>query len=319
MQYFEQRNLTRGSRSGLDRAIAMFQRALELDPKYALAQAQLAYCYTWIALFNDPSNTFWWEHAKQALEKARSIDPNLAELHVVRYEQLWSRYEGFQIEAAVRKLQEAQRLNPAVGHDALGILYAHMGLEEPAVRETQRAIEIDPTSEIAQSRFREIYDLFYRPEKAIEVRALYPNPAGTPSYIRKSYLWKGMFSEARREADELLAQNPQDSVGLSAKALIFALQGDLGAARKAIPVMDEDSRNSRAYHHSTYNIACIYAVLGDAANTVKWLKETVDTGMPNYTLFSRDPHLDKIRKDPAFAQFMVELKLRFEKYQQEFR
>jgi len=319
MQYFAQRNLTRGSRSGLDPAITMFQRALELDPKYALAQAQLAYCYTWIALFNDPSNTSWWEHAKQALEKARSIDPNLAELHVVRYEQLWSRYEGFQIEAAVRELQEAQRLNPAVGHDALGILYAHMGLEEPAVRETQRAIEIDPTSEIAQSRFREIYDLFYRPEKAIEVRALYPNPAGTPSYIRKSYLWKGMFSEARREVDELLAQNPQDSVGLSAKALIFALQGDLGAARKAIPVMDEDSRKSRAYHHSTYNIACIYAVLGDAANTVKWLRETVDTGMPNYTLFFRDPHLDKIRKDPAFVQFMAGLKPRFEKYQQDFR
>ncbi len=319
MQYFGQRNLTRGSRTGLDPAITMFQRALELDPKYALAQAQLAYCYTWIALFNDPSNPSWWEQALKALQKARSIDPNLAELHVVRYEQLWSRYEGFQIEAAVQELQEAQRLNPSAGHDALGILYAHMGLEEPAVRETQRAIEIDPTSEIAQSRFREIYDLFYRPDKAIEVRALYPNPAGTPSYIRKSYLWKGMFSEARREADELLAQNPQDSMGLSAKALIFALQGDLGAARKAIPVMDEDSRKSRAYHHSTYNVACIYAVLGDAGNTVRWLKETVDFGMPNYTLFSRDPHLDKIRKDPAFVQFMAELKPRFEKYQQDFR
>ena len=319
MQYFGQRNLTRGSRSGLDPAIALFQRALQLDPSYALAQAQLAYCYPWIALFNDPSNPYWWEHAQKALEKARSIDPNLAELHVVRYEQLWSRYEGFQIEAAVRELQEAQRLNPSAGHDALGILYAHMGLEEQAVRETQRAIEIDPTSEIAQSRFREIYDLFYRPDKAIEVRALYPNPAGTPSFVRKSYLWKGMFSEARREADELLAQSPRDSVALSAKALILALQGDLGAARAAIPALDDDSRNSRAYHHSTYNIACIYAVLGDAANTVKWLKETVDTGMPNYPLFARDPHLDKIRNDQAFIQFMAELKPRYEKYQQDFR
>jgi serine/threonine-protein kinase len=319
MQYFGQRNLTRGSRSGLDPAVAMFQRAVELDPKYALAEAQLSYCYTWIALFNDPGNPVWWDKAQKELEKARAMDSNLAEIHVVRYEQLWSRHEGFQIAAAVRELQEAQRLNPAVGHDALGILYAHMGLEEQAIRETQRAVEIDPTSEIAQSRVREIYDLFYHPDQAIEVRALYPNPAGTPSYIRKSYLWKGMFSEARREADELLAQNPRDPFALSAKALILALQGDPNAARKAIPIMDEDSRNSRAYHHSTYNIACLYAVLGDAANAIKWLKETVDTGMPDYTLFSRDPHLDKIRKAPAFIQFMAELKPRFEKYQQEFR
>jgi len=313
IQHFTRRSIADSSRSSLNPAIAMFQRALELDPKYALAQTQLAYCYTWIALFNDPGNPVWWEQSQKALDEARAMDPNLAELHVVRYEQLWSRREGFKIDEAIRELQQAQRLNPAVGHDALGILYAHMGLEEQAIREMQRAIEIDPSSEIVQSRYREIHDLLYRPDEAIAARRRFPNPAGAPSRLFKSYLWKNQIEEARREVV------PQDSFALSTEALIAALQGNHTAARAAIPAIDDYARNNRAYHHTAYNIACTYAVLGDASSAVKWLKETADFGMPNYTLFSRDPHLDKIRNDPGFVRFMAELKTRFEKYAQEFR
>lgn len=41
--------------------------------------------------------------------------------------------------------------------------------------------------------------------------------------------------------------------------------------------------------------------------------------MPNYLLFSRDPHLDRIRNDPEFIQFMAELKGRWERWRVEFR
>ena len=40
--------------------------------------------------------------------------------------------------------------------------------------------------------------------------------------------------------------------------------------------------------------------------------------MPNYTLFSRDPHLDPIRKKPAFVEFMKELKAKWDVWGQEF-
>ena len=49
------------------------------------------------------------------------------------------------------------------------------------------------------------------------------------------------------------------------------------------------------------------------------VRKTVEYGMPNYLLFSRDPFLDRIRKDPAFIQFMAELKPRWEGYQREFQ
>jgi hypothetical protein len=75
-----------------------------------------------------------------------------------------------------------------------------------------------------------------------------------------------------------------------------------------------DSRSA----HITYDIACVYALRGKTEEAVKWLRSTADTGMPNYPLFARDPHLDRIRKEPAFIQFMAELKTRWEGYRRDF-
>ena len=60
--------------------------------------------------------------------------------------------KDYQNEAAVRELLLAQQLNPNVGHAELGFLYYHIGLEDLAARELQRALEIDPTTEFAKSQ-----------------------------------------------------------------------------------------------------------------------------------------------------------------------
>ncbi len=306
------------NRESLDLAIAMFSKAIEADPKYALAHAQLAYAYAWMALFVDPTPS-WIERAKQSLVRADTLDSDLAESHLVRYEMAWSAYEGFQIDKAIQELRLAQELNPSIGHEHLGILLAHLGLEEPALRELRRAIEIDPQSEIAQSRLIEAYDLVVRPDEALkESKRLYGS-ARVPAFMRKSLFWTGQFDEARKAIDSELANRPKDPFALSMLALYQMLNGDARAAEAAIPGFVERGKQSRAFHHLTYNVACVYALQGKASQAVQWLQKTVDTGMPNYTLFSRDPHLDKIRKDPGFVQFMAELKPRFEKYQQEFR
>ena len=76
---------------------------------------------------------------------------------------------------------------------------------------------------------------------------------------------------------------------------------------------------NRSYHHATNYVANLYALQGNAREAVEWLKKTAEYGMPNYLLFSRDSFLDRIRKDPAFIQFMAELKPRGEGYQREFQ
>jgi non-specific serine/threonine protein kinase len=317
MYNFDKRSLTGERRSSLEAAITMFKKAIERDPNYALARAQLAYSYAWMALFIEPGQ-HWLDMAKEELRRAEAQDPNLALLHVVRHELLWSIYEGFQLEASIRELRIAQSLDPSVGHDQLGVLYAHMGLEEPALREARRAVQIDPTSEISISRYVEAFDLLGRPDEAIAANRQYGELPGPTTYLRKTHLWAKQFDEVQKMIDRQLAGNPQDPQGLSAQALLRTLQGDFATLEKVVPTIVEKGRNSRAFHHMTYNIASAYALQGKSKPAVEWMRKTVEFGMPNYTLFSRDPHLDAIRKDPAFVQFVAELKPRWEAFQREF-
>lgn len=71
-------------------------------------------------------------------------------------------------------------------------------------------------------------------------------------------------------------------------------------------------------HHLTYDVARIYALGGNSKEALKWLRITVNEGFPCYTLFARDSFLDPIRKDPAFIQFMTEMKTRCDGYRREF-
>jgi serine/threonine-protein kinase len=319
MQHFQNRNLFRGSPGGLTISISMFEEAIRWDPQYAQAHAMLAYSFAWLALFNDVGNPVWIERARQALEKANTLDPALPEFHIVRYELLWSRFEGFRIRDAAHELLKAQRLDPGVGHDALGVLYSHMGLRAPAVRELQRALEIDPTSDIVRTRMAEVYDLLYLPDDALAFRKRFPVPAGFFSYLRKSYLWKNLRDSARQDYEALLRQNPEDAFAKSVRALLLALQGDFRGAQTALPELSPEARDSRAFHHVTYNFASVYALAGDAEKAVKWLQLTVEKGMPNYTLFAQDPHLDRIRAHPLFQEFMTGLKKTWDEYDREFR
>ena len=55
-----------------------------------------------------------------------------------------------------------------------------------------------------------------------------------------------------------------------------------------------------------------------AAEAVKWLRETANSGFPNYPLFAREPLLDRIRQSPEFIQFLAEQKVQWKHFEEEF-
>ena len=71
----------RRSTEGLRQAIERFERAVELDPGFALAYAELADCYSLLNWYVEPAPPEAWKLAKQAALKAVEADPDLAEAH----------------------------------------------------------------------------------------------------------------------------------------------------------------------------------------------------------------------------------------------
>jgi eukaryotic-like serine/threonine-protein kinase len=312
---FERVTTAIGDRQAIDAAISYFKKAVELDPKYALAYAALGGAYMWMANFNDPDNDVWVGLAQMALSQAESLDPQLAEIHDARFEYYFSKYGNWDLAQAYREGRQALALNPSVGHRVVGTIYDHLGLDEAkGLRESQRDLEIDPTNTYAQYRLIESYQLYGKFDEAIEAQRRFFGTPG-PEY---ALIGKGRLDEAQPLLEEAVKKNSGDLRARGRLALLIALRGKFQEAEAAIPPILKQARNNRAYHHITYDIACVYALAGKIDETVKWLRTTAETGMPNYSLFARDPHLDRIRQAPAFVPFMAELKLRWEAYKREF-
>jgi len=299
----------------MEATIGFFKQAIEADPNFALAHAQLAYAYATNAVFFEPTQPAWAEHAKQEINQAQSLDSQLAETHLARFMLLFSQYEGYQGEAAVREVQLAQQLNPNIGQGELTYLYYHLGLEDLAARELQRAFEIDPTSEFAKAMITLRYETSENYDEYAAHREL-----PYDDYMEAWYfMGKGRLDEAQKAIDKWSATTPDNIYLPPKKALLFALKGDFRAAEEAIPsILSRHPAKDPFYHHAVYDIARIYALEGKSVEAVKWLREGAVTGLPCYSLFARDAYLSRIRQAPEFIQFMAEMKAQNERYGHEF-
>jgi eukaryotic-like serine/threonine-protein kinase len=299
--------------------IDFFKKAIEADRNFALAHAQLALAYAVMAVFVEPTEPVWAERAREEVNRAQALDPKLAETHLARQRLLFSRYEGFQGEAAVRELRLAQQLNPNVGHGELAHVYIHLGLEDLAARSLERAFEIDPTSQFAKGQTLVLYEMSGKHDEWLAARQrFYPNEPIPARY----FLWKGRLAEAQKaiETEEASARSRSGQFRLLPnRALLSALKGDFRLAEGAIPsILSGHPVKDPNYHHAAYDIACIYALEGKSVEAVKWLEEAVATGYRCYPLFERDAFLNSIRQAPEFIQFMAEMKAQHDGYRREF-
>ena len=305
------------------KAVELFQKAVDLDPSYALARARLGGACVWRNLFVDHDDA-WLARGQRELAEAERLDPQLAYVHVVRHGIFWSRHHDFDIGGAVAELRTAQRLDPSEGHGDLGILYAHMGLDIAARRELEKAIEIDPNDLNVRDLRAESYIHLFRPADAIEelrtIARLNPGSAevdGLSDNMLKplALLWTGRFADARTVLDRRLAKDPgPGNIEVSLRELAAAIDRDRPVSFAALDRATEALRRDRRFHHHAYNVAAIHALRGDAAKAVEWLEATVRTGMPNLPLFRKDPHFDRIRNDPRFTAFLETLRPVWERY-----
>jgi len=313
MYHFGNRGLAGESREEVDIAIELLQKAIELDASYARARARLGHAYAWIADFNQ-ENPGLMARAKEELRAAERLDPQLAEVHIARGFILWSHYEGWRIEAAIRELRLAESLDPSLNTIELATLYFHVGLEGQSDREFESALETDPTSEIIKRTYLSAQSLLAKPDAWLELNRRLFNRGPDGPY----YLAKGMLEEAAPLVERRYVTDPEVPEARLDRALLLALRGQHREARAAVPRALANIRRNKRYHHYTYDIARIYALDGRAGEALRWLRETVDEGFPCYPLFARDSMLDAIRGDPEFIKFMAEMKVRWEGFRREF-
>jgi len=258
------------SREGLEKAIDHFGRAVEKDPKFALAYALLADCYYLQFNYGYRTGPRWIQDAKAAVDCALLLDDSIAEAHVAM-----AMVEFYQEDdqVAIASLRRALALNPnlAVAHLRYGWALSSGHLDE-AVREIKRAQELDPLSPTNNTALGLILGLARQFPGCLEycykAAELAPNEVRFQEDLAYAYLLNGMYKEAIEHYQRVALLNPDkqgDVLASIATALI-----SMGRKSEVESMMPEILRLGTIDKVNPYYIAALYGARGDKNAALDW-------------------------------------------------
>jgi len=93
--------------------------------------------------------------------------------------------------------------------------------------------------------------------------------------------------------------------------MLHARRNQNGPALESVRKALELPRSFGHTHHTYYQIACVYAVLGEADKAMAWLERSVDTGFACWPFFRVDPHLENLRGEPEFQRLVADLEHKY--------
>ncbi len=243
--------------------------------------------------------------AKAAATKALEIDDTLAEAHaalaLVRERFDWDRSD------AERECRRAIELNPnyATAHQRYGLNLLWRGQFDEAAAEIKRAQELDPLSLILNTNVGEVFYFSRQYDRAIEQyrRALELDSSFFWAHERlgRAYAQKRMYEEAIAEfqkAITLAGAGPVMSGGLGYS---YAVSGRRAEAQK---LLDELKQLSKQHYVWPYDIATIYAGLGENEQAFKWFEKAYEERSGWVIYLKVEPMFDSLRSDPRFQDLM---------------
>ena len=294
-------------------AIALLERAVALDPTFAVAYGELAAAYVTRLTFVTPEATGDLEQkAFAAAEKALALDPNVAEAYLARGDLLWTPAHHFAHERAVQEFRRAVALKPNSdqGHRRLARVFVHRGLLRGGPPARGIALAINPSNAQALNSRAQALLWMGKDEDALAVLLSIPGPV-LPELVEANtafaLLRLGKRDDAWLHLRKAQQKYPNDpSGGLSGiEAILLAESEPLTAQALIEKVAQRKAVNPS--HHAAYFAASAWARMGRAQEAVESLREAAETGFPCYPLFARDPNLDPIRQDPRFQAFLADM------------
>jgi TolB-like protein/DNA-binding winged helix-turn-helix (wHTH) protein/Tfp pilus assembly protein PilF len=283
---------------GLQTAIAHFKNAIEKDPTYAPAYAELAMAYFWLGNPEQggPSARETMPKARAAVTKALQLDPLLARAHLALG--LIVLTSDWDWPGAENQYQLALKLNPNCGecHGVYGALLMALGRNDEAIVQANRAIELDPlrTEYLESLAFIAFSSRQY--DLAIK-RCENLNSDNSHVLIGLSYAQKNMYPEAIANLEKAASGSGRLSINLGLLAQVYGLAGKRHEAEKIIDELKESSR-----HHYIFPsvFANAYLGLGDKDQALTFLERAYDEQDPALFHLKVSPLLDPLRSEPRF-------------------
>ena len=293
---------SRYTKEGLDKGREYFNQAIATDPQFALAYAGVAENYI--------AASDWFMSSKEALpkagaaaKKALELDDQVAEAHTSLATVKW--WFDWDWAGAEAEFKRAIQLNPndAKTLEFYGWYLIVIGRIDEGIEQNRHAQTQDPLSVETNTLFGQSLYFARRYDQAIEqLRAtvdMDQNYWLAHSFLGRAYEQEGKFDDAIVEFQRALQIEKNVAENSAMLAHANALSGKKGEAERIL----QQLRSSGTYV-PPYNIAIVYAGLGDKDQAFAWLERAYADRSFYMTWLKSDPQLDSLRSDQRFADLI---------------
>ncbi len=304
--YLKGRHLLLDNKTEATIAVALqyFQRAIELDPNFALGYAGLADAYAEQADADlAPEKAF--ALSKQAALRALRINPDLAEAHVSLANVLF--YSEWKWADADREYKRALELKPTYeeAHHSYSHYLTLAGRHAEAIEESQLLLRLDPLSSHMNSHLGLAYLKAGRFDEALaqfkKTIALDPNYMRVYTHLGFAYEWRKMFPEAitaYKKGVSLAGETLEGQADL-ARALIEG-----GERKEGLLILHRLESQEKRRYVSPVDLAGIYTVLGDHEKAMTLLENALEQHNGRLLFIHQYHEFDPLRNSPRFTRIL---------------
>ncbi|HEV2707136.1 MAG TPA: protein kinase [Pyrinomonadaceae bacterium] len=289
-----------------ERAIAHFERAVSLDPSFALAYSGLGACYA-NRVIKGAGAAEDYERAEEAFDRALSLDPEVVEARMLMVFIHLARGEKQRAREEVARLQQ-KAPNQAAVYFVSGALHRLDGEYELALRSFARLAQLDPAARVVVSynRARIFMYLGRYDEALLELdlgAEVEPNHPLIRTFRAVVLNRRGETHEAIRVIREVLDTHPRMDGIRPILAHFLSRTGEHEAARAELE--NERVKEAAAVDHDiAYWLASGYALEGMRDEAFEWLERAIKLGNENRPWFEKDGNWEALRTDARFRELM---------------
>jgi eukaryotic-like serine/threonine-protein kinase len=298
-------HLWRVTRPDLERALEHFRRAVQFDPRMAVAYAGLAQTYAVLSIAGgaEPRETF--PRAEQAAKQALEIDPDSAEaLTATAILRHWHNWDWAGAETYARQAI-AHNPSAARAHQVLGRLLTNIGRHDEAIAEIDAARSLDPLAPLIAALSADFRLEARRADEAETFiqKALELDPRFWVAHVSAArlFLHRARYAEALAAAETARDFSGGHSETL---ALIGWCHGALGHGDEAGRVLAELERRRAANYVPATHVAVVHLGMGDTGRAMQWLERAFADRDVWLTEAAVEPRWDSLRAHPEFEELL---------------
>ncbi len=278
----------RSTKSDFERAIALYEESVRLDPTFARAHSSIA--NSSVEMYRTYSHTpTLLDRAEQSAERIRELEGET--MPYVWVKSIISRSRG-DLESALGYAKRAIELdsNNALGYSALGFAYQSLGDIASAVSARKKVVRLWENNKT--THFNLLMTLNELPDTSENREELRESAErAIPVYGRHVLL------------------NPDDYSARVQFAMILQMASrTVESLQEADKLSLVESLDGAAW----YNLACVYINASDTERGFSLLRRSIGKGFQGIEAFRRDPDLAPLRGMPEFQELMKELEEKIE-------